>query len=113
MRRRDIIRLLGGTLAWPLTLRLPREAGAAWPAPTCYPIDVCIYCAYLLASRMPAPEQDRHDWSFTAIDARWGSDWSFALADEEAWGGSWSPCDLCGDERYGPRWRAVALVTHM
>jgi len=43
-----------------------------------------------------------------AIAARWGPEWVLvSLGDKEAYG-SWSPCEMCGSARFGPRFPCVA-----
>ena len=85
MRRRDFIRLLGGAAA-----------------------DVCIDCVQFLARGGWTGPEHQPEWSLAAIAARWGPEWVLViLGDEEAYG-SWSPCEMCGSARFGPRFPSVA-----
>ena len=85
MRRRDFIRLLGGAAA-----------------------DVCIDCVQFLARGGWTGPEHQPEWSLAAIAARWGPERVLvSLGDEEAYG-SWSPSEMCGSARFGPRFPSVA-----
>ena len=85
MRRRDFIRLLGGAA-----------------------VDVCIDCVQFLASGGRTGPEHQPEWSLAAIAARWVPEWVLvSLGDKEAYG-SWSPCEMCGSARSGPRFPCVA-----
>ena len=85
MRRRDFIRLLGGAA-----------------------VDVCIDCVQFLARGGRIGPEHHPEWSLAAIAARWGPEWVLvSLGDEEAYG-SWSPCEMRGSARFGPRFPCVA-----
>ena len=115
MRRREFIKLLAGTaVALPVAVRAQQVS--IWTIESfnisrepCVDlhIDVCIDCAFFVASGVTAPEH-MPEWSIAAITERWAREWGFVLPREDNYGDPWSPCELCGSTRFGPRFLCIA-----
>lgn len=115
MRRREFIKLLAGT-AVGLPVAVRAQQLSIWTIESfnisrepCVDVhvDVCIDCAFFVASGVTAPEH-MPEWSIAAITERWAREWSFVLRGEDDYGDPWSPCELCGSTRFGPRFLCTA-----